>query len=122
MGATAIDHVGVFVVAVVDACMSFWCVVVAVWVFLVCVCVFFVLVCVCGGSFFVPKALQVLYSLSVIIVYETPKLPVTLKYKVYMFYISYTYQSTDEKKCCKYFGPEGVLKLIDEFYSWSCAT
>ena len=41
MGATAIDHVGVFVVAVVDACMSFWCVVVAVWVFLVCVCVFF---------------------------------------------------------------------------------
>ena len=51
---------------------------------------------------------SVLYSLYVIILSETLKLPATLKYKIYMFYISRTYQSTDGKKCCKYFRPEGV--------------
>ena len=53
------------------------------------------------------RTLFFIYSLKVIILSETPKLPATLKYKIYTFYISCTYQSTDEEKCCEYFGPEG---------------
>ena len=97
----------VVVIVVVVACMFFG------------VCVFFCLGhwCVCGGSFVVPKYLKYLGTsgfifTQIILGSETPKLPAQLWYKIHVFYVGCTYQSTDEKKCCEYLGPEGVIIYV----------
>ena len=77
------------------------------------------LVCVVGGYHMKCLGLHVLYSLSVIILSETLKLPAALNYKIYMFYKGCTYQSTKvRKKCCEYFGGSMFLYIFIYSICW----
>ena len=81
-------------------CGCFWCVG-GFWMF-------FEHWCVCGVSFFSNylKCLGTLGFISayIILQHETPKLPAQLWYKIHVFYMGHTYQSTKiEKKCYKFF-------------------
>ena len=98
-GATAIDSpIGVGICCFC-CCMRelFWCRCVFLWHRCVCSCA------MCGGRWLVAKYPEVqgtsgfIFPL-IILQSETPKLPAALKYKINIFYVGHTYQSTKVEK------------------------
>ena len=75
----------------------------------------------CGGR--LPHEVLRHFGFYIHLFIETLKLPAQLWYKICIFYVDHTSKTTGRrKKCCEYYGPEGVCILVGTilsgFYLW----